>query len=199
MRALDEFVRKISGVSDEHTRTIMDLSFSVPRLFMFSLINTAREGVGLKAAAIMSLTRLFKPGFLRDVFDVLIVMNWKSDLIAEASGLVASAFMLKTIHGGEEVAERPSFMTTIKVDTEVYAEIYERVKQGVIMEEERSNITLGEFGNAVILLLSVITTLMIIGLSLGVKALGYPDGVMAYLDYALTQSAGMALSEMFST
>ncbi|WP_243678295.1 hypothetical protein [Vulcanisaeta distributa] len=47
-------------------------------------------------------------------------------------------------------------------------------------------------------LLTTIIIMLIIGMCQGVRSEGYPDGIRDFLDYALTQSTHMALSELLS-
>ncbi len=199
--AVEGFVRSLIGgaVGDEVIKEVIRIGYAVVSVVIYGVASMMRGGNGVRLSIVVSLSKVFRAGFMRDVFEALIASQGDGDDAVDAAGIVAETFLLKTLYGNEESLSRPSFLNPIEVNHDVYMAVYEDIRDYVMGFEDRNNLAFGLLGNVLSILLTVIMLLLIIGMCQGVRSRGYPDGVRDFLNYALTQNTHMALSEMLST
>nr|KJR71408.1 MAG: hypothetical protein TU36_08140 [Vulcanisaeta sp. AZ3] len=197
---IEDFIKSMvgGGIGGNIVNEVIKISYSVVSVIVYGIASTMRRDNGVRLSLVASLSRVFRADFLRDVFNVLIASFGDGDDVIDAAGMVAEAFLLKTLYGNEEGGVKPTFLNPIKVEHKVYMVVYNELKSYVDDVEYRNGIAFGFFGNVIITLLTVITLLMIIGMCQGLRSEGYPDGIRDFLNYALTQGTHMALSEMLS-
>ncbi len=196
---VDEFVKGLIGDSSEGiVREIIRISYAIASFVIYGMASLMREGRGSRLSLVISLSRIFSANFMRDVFEVLFASQGDGDDVIDAAGIVSEVYMIKLIYGNEKGSARPSFLSPVKVDHGVYVAIYNDVRNYIDEFEGRNNIVFGLIGNVMAVLLAIIIIMLIIGMCQGIRSEGYPDGVRDFLNYALTQSTHMALSELLS-
>ncbi|GAB6943648.1 hypothetical protein [Vulcanisaeta sp. JCM 14467] len=196
---VEEFVKGlIGGVGDSVAKEVIRIGYAVASFVIYGVASLMREGRGSRLSLVISLSRIFNANFMRDVFEVLFASQGDGDDVIDAAGIVSETYMIKLIYGNEERRARPGFLRPVKVDHSVYVAVYNDVRSYIDDFEGRNNIAFGLIGNVMAILLSTIVIMLIIGMCQGVRSEGYPDGIRDFLDYALTQSTHMALSELLS-
>ena len=196
---VEEFARGlIGGVGDSVVKEVIRIGYAVASFVIYGMASLMREGKGSRLSLVISLSRIFNADFMRDVFEVLFASQGDGDDVIDAAGIVSETYMIKLIYGNEERRARPGFLKPVEVDHSVYVAVYNDVRNYIDDFEDRNNIAFGLIGNVMAILLSTIVIMLIIGMCQGVRSEGYPDGIRDFLDYALTQSTHMALSELLS-
>ena len=196
---VEEFARGlIGGVGDNVVKEVIRIGYAVASFVIYGMASLMREGKGSRLSLVISLSRIFNADFMRDVFEVLFASQGDGDDVVDAAGIVSETYMIKLIYGNEERRARPGFLKPVEVDHSVYVAVYNDVRSYIDDFEGRNNIAFGLIGNVMAILLSTIVIMLIIGMCQGVSSEGYPDGIRDFLDYALTQSTHMALSELLS-
>lgn len=198
---VDEFVRSLIGDGgDGIVKEVIRISYAVASFVIYGMASLMREGRGgSRLSLVISLSRIFNADFMKDIFEVLFASQGDGDDVVDAAGIVSETYMVKLIYGNEEGGRaRPSFLKPVEVDHGVYAAVYDDVRNYIDDFEDKNNIAFGIIGNVMAVLLTTIIIMLIIGMCQGVRSEGYPDGIRDFLDYALTQSTHMALSELLS-
>ncbi|WP_245522569.1 hypothetical protein [Vulcanisaeta distributa] len=196
---VDEFVKSLIGnVDSEVIKEVVKISYAVASFVIYGMASLMREGKGPRLSLVISLSRIFNADFIKDVFEVLFASQGDGDDVIDAAGMVSEAYMIKLIYGKEEGRARPGFLKPVEVDHGVYVAVYNDVRNYIDDFEEKNSIAFGLIGNMMAVLLATIIIMLIIGMCQGVRSEGYPDGIRDFLDYALTQSTHMALSELLS-
>ncbi|MGC8543179.1 MAG: hypothetical protein ACP5NQ_04510 [Vulcanisaeta sp.] len=197
---VENFARSLVGgvVSEDVIKEVIRISYAVASVVVYGMVSLMREGNGTRLSLVTSLSRVFRAGFMRDIFEVLIASQGDGDDAIDAAGVVAEAFLIKVLYGNEGEGVKPRFLNPVRVDHDVYMAVYGDVRGYIEDFEDKNNVAFGLVGNVISILLTVIIILLIIGMCQGVRSEGYPDGVREFLDYALTQGTHMALSEMLS-
>ncbi len=196
---VDEFIRSLVGDADgEIIKEVIRISYAVASFVIYGMTSLMREGKGSRLSLVISLSRIFNADFMKDVFEVLFASQGDGDDAIDAAGIVSETYTIKLIYGHEERKTRPSFLKPVRVDHSVYAAVYNDVKTYIDDFENRNNVAFGLLGNVISILLTTVIIMLIIGMCQGVRSEGYPDGIRDFLDYALTQSTHMALSELLS-
>lgn len=196
---INGFVRSLIGnASGDVVREVVRIGYAVASFVVYGVASLMREGKGVRLSLVVSLSRVFNAGFMKDVFEALIASQGNGDDIIDAAGAVSEVYMIKWIYGNERDQLKPGFLSPVKVDHDVYIAVYNDVRNYIDNFEDRNNIAFGFVGNAMAVLLTTIIIMLIIGMCQGVRNEGYPDGIRDFLNYALTQGTHMALSELLS-
>ncbi|BDR92048.1 hypothetical protein [Vulcanisaeta souniana] len=196
---INGFVRSLIGdVSGDVVKEVVRIGYAVASFVVYGVASLMKEGKGVRLSLVVSLSRVFNAGFMRDVFEVLIASQGDGDDVIDAAGFVSEVYMIKRVYGNERDQLKPSFLSPVKVDHDVYMAVYNDVRNYINDFEDKNNIAFGFVGNAMAVLLTTIIIMLIIGMCQGTRSEGYPDGIRDFLNYALTQGTHMALSELLS-
>ncbi|WP_243670529.1 hypothetical protein [Vulcanisaeta sp. JCM 16161] len=162
---VDEFIKGLIGnAGDGVVKEVIRISYAVASFVIYGMASLMREGKGPRLSLVISLSRIFNAGFMRDVFEVLFASQGDGDDAIDAAGVVSETYMIKLIYGNEEERARPGFLKPVEVDHGVYVTVYNDVRNYIDDFEDKNNIAFGLIGNVMAVLLTTIIIMLIIGM-----------------------------------